>query len=151
MSPWDNLYVITTLGADQVLDVFLDCLPDEAKSGFQQSTNSAELATARVDSFTIDVRPVQKEYLLSAIEKLNIGLTIKLTFDSKNHFGHEYIYLATLKIIRTKGWDLVLTQSDGMIILTYIAGELTVKGNDFFLTPERLKMIDMPYKIADIP
>jgi hypothetical protein len=146
MSPWDQIYVTTSLGADEVMNIFLDCLPEEAKTGLKRYDNSPELATANIDSTTIDIRPIKQIDYLSAFTNLDIVPTIELTFDTRNHLGHEYVYLATLKIIRTKGWDMVLVRDDTVIILIYLNGKLTIQKDDIFFTQARLEMIDRAYK-----
>ena len=144
MSNWDHLYLTTKLGADEVMGIFLDCLPEEAKTGLKRYNNSPELAIATIDSTTIDIRPIKQIDYLSAFTNLDIVPTIELTFDTRNHLGHEYIYLATLKMINIKGWDTVLYRDDAVIILIYSNGELTVKKDDIFFTEKRLEMIDRP-------
>jgi hypothetical protein len=146
----NNVYIRTELKAKELLDLYIECLPREAKS---EVTYDSYGIGARLNTLHLFCAELEETDSLAMNLFSDLGLTasIKLAsedIDYENANGDIHLFQGVLELIYRTKWNLAL-EYFGRIALVHQSNSLIVNIEDEALLKEALNNTQLTYDVSN--
>jgi hypothetical protein len=151
MSRTDNLYVETDLSPQETLAMVFKGIGYEAQIK-EFVRHGLKIKYAEAPEFVAYPRSLPKNFL----HPVQISPSVSIRFEPNRELDWNIpktiLIRATMELIQKTGWNIILELWDAEVVALFNkSGQLILNSQvDIIWTPERLKMVGIPYNMKPI-
>jgi hypothetical protein len=156
MSAGDLIRITTGSSLKETLELFVECLGEDKSIVVNYDKEVIPRAAAPYSNkFIANALKVNYPLYSFLPETFGITPTVEIMLDFNKWLDLDDdrtdVLRAVICMLSRGSWDIALFHLDDEVVLLRKAGQLKLKKNHRFWTPQHLEMIQMPYEMTEIP